>query len=63
MSVLLRLAGASGALGLGGYILNESLFDVDGGHGVVLFDTFRGVIPTPYGQVCFVCVFAQCMCA
>ena len=50
MSVLLRLAGASGALGLGGYILNESLFDVDGGHGVVLFDTFRGVIPTPYGQ-------------
>lgn len=50
MSVLIRLAQASAGLGLAGFIASESIFDVDGGHGVVLFDKLRGVIQKPYGQ-------------
>jgi prohibitin 1 len=50
MSVLIRLAQASAGIGIAGYLVSESLFDVDGGHGVVLFDRLRGVIPEPYGE-------------
>lgn len=50
MSVLIRLAQASAGLGAVGFLVNEALFDVDGGHGVVLFDRFRGVMPESYGQ-------------
>lgn len=49
-SALIRLAQASAGLGLTGYLISESIVDVDGGHGVVIFDRFRGVIPEPFGQ-------------
>lgn len=47
---MIRAAQASVGLAISAALVNESLFDVDGGHGVVLFDRLRGVIPKAYGQ-------------
>jgi prohibitin 2 len=37
-----RLAGISAAVGVGGYALSESLYNVDGGHAAVLWHRFNG---------------------
>jgi len=51
MSVLQRIAKVSLGLAGGGFILQEALFDVDGGHRVVMFDRFRGgVLDHVYGE-------------
>ncbi len=41
-SFLGRLAGASGMLGVGAWVLNESLYNVDGGHAAVIWSRFGG---------------------
>lgn len=41
-SFLGRLAGASGVLGVGAWVLNESLYNVDGGHAAVIWNRFSG---------------------
>lgn len=45
-----NLAKTALALGLGGSILNASLYTVDGGHRAVLFDRFRGVLDESVGE-------------
>lgn len=40
--VLNRLAGASAFLGVAGWALNESLYNVDGGHAAVIWHRFNG---------------------
>jgi len=47
---LITLAKVSLAGGLGLAVANESLFDVDGGECVVMFDRLRGVLPNTYGE-------------
>jgi hypothetical protein len=41
-NLLSRLAGVSAALGVGTYVLNESLYNVDGGHAAVIWNRFNG---------------------
>eukprot|EP00249_Psilotum_nudum_P012209 c23648_g1_i1 orf=260-1093(-) len=48
--VLSRLAKAALALGLGGSVLNATLYTVDGGHQAVIFDRFRGVLDRTTGE-------------
>lgn len=47
---LIQLAKAGLGLGIAGFALDQSLFDVDGGERVVMFDRFRGVLPNTYGE-------------
>jgi regulator of protease activity HflC (stomatin/prohibitin superfamily) len=47
---LVQLAKWSIGLGVSGWALQESLFDVDGGERAVMFDRFRGVLPNVYGE-------------
>jgi len=37
-------------IGFGGYFLDQSLFDVNGGERGIMFDRFRGVLPHVYGE-------------
>ncbi|KAG6544918.1 hypothetical protein Mapa_013610 [Marchantia paleacea] len=48
--VLNNIARLSVALGLGGSLLNASLYTVDGGEQAVLFDRFRGVLEETAGE-------------
>eukprot|EP01018_Ginkgo_biloba_P007558 Gb_41670 [translate_table: standard] len=45
-----NLAKTAIAFGLGGSLLNASLYTVDGGHRAVLFDRFRGVLDESVGE-------------
>jgi len=47
---LINIAKGGLVLGVGGFILDQSLFDVNGGERVVMFDRFRGVLPDVYGE-------------
>lgn len=50
-ALLSRLAGASAALGVGGFVLSESLYNVDGGHAAVIWHRFNGgVQPLTVGE-------------
>ena len=46
-ALLSRLAGASAALGVGAWALNEALYNVDGGHSAVIWHRFSGGVQ-PY---------------
>ncbi|GAB2216506.1 hypothetical protein Droror1_Dr00024280 [Drosera rotundifolia] len=50
VSFLTNLARAAVSLGLSATILNSSLYTVDGGQRAVLFDRFRGVLPTTVSE-------------
>ena len=39
-----RLAGASAAVGVGGWLMSEALYNVDGGHAAVIWHRFAGGI-------------------
>ncbi|XP_065834140.1 prohibitin 1-like [Oscarella lobularis] len=45
-----RLATFGVGLAITGGVVNSTLYTVPGGHRAVLFDRFRGVIPTPSGE-------------
>eukprot|EP00245_Coleochaete_scutata_P008709 TRINITY_DN2711_c0_g1_i1.p1 TRINITY_DN2711_c0_g1~~TRINITY_DN2711_c0_g1_i1.p1 ORF type:complete len:283 (-),score=60.03 TRINITY_DN2711_c0_g1_i1:433-1281(-) len=47
---LSNLAKVAAGLGVGGSLLQSSLYTVDGGHRAVLFDRFRGVLPETTGE-------------
>jgi len=47
---LINIAKGGLVLGVGGFMLDQSLFDVNGGERVVMFDRFRGVLPDVYGE-------------
>ena len=46
-NLLGRLAGASSMLGVGAWVLNESLYNVDGGHAAIVWNRFSGGVQ-PY---------------
>ncbi|CAN4081345.1 unnamed protein product [Withania somnifera] len=50
VSLLTNIARAAFTLGIGGAVLNSSLYTVDGGQRAVLFDRFRGVIDETVGE-------------
>ncbi|OVA20467.1 Prohibitin [Macleaya cordata] len=50
VSFLTNLARAAIGLGVGGTLLNASLYTVDGGQRAVLFDRFRGVLDETVGE-------------
>ena len=41
-ALLSRLAGISTAIGVGGWVLSESLYNVDGGHNAIIWHRFNG---------------------
>jgi prohibitin 2 len=41
-ALLSRLAGLSAAVGVGGWALSESLYNVDGGHSAIIWHRFNG---------------------
>ncbi|CAI5487255.1 unnamed protein product [Closterium sp. Naga37s-1] len=49
-AVLTNIARLAITLGVGGSLLNASLYTVDGGHRAVLFDRFRGVLEETQGE-------------
>eukprot|EP00850_Spirogloea_muscicola_P018402 SM000168S02601 [mRNA] locus=s168:156542:158779:+ [translate_table: standard] len=49
-NLLAGVARAAVALGLGGSLLNASLYTVDGGHEAVIFDRLRGVLDQTTGE-------------
>ncbi|CAN4121073.1 unnamed protein product [Withania somnifera] len=50
ISFLTNIARSAFTLGVGGFVLNSSLYTVDGGQRAVLFDRFRGVIDQTVGE-------------
>ncbi|KAF3650938.1 Prohibitin-3, mitochondrial [Capsicum chinense] len=50
VSFLTNIARAAFTLGIGGAVVNSSLYTVDGGQRAVLFDRFRGVIDDTVGE-------------
>ena len=40
--LLSRLAGVSASLGVGAWVLSESLYNVDGGHAAIIWNRFGG---------------------
>ncbi|PHT50066.1 Prohibitin-3, mitochondrial [Capsicum baccatum] len=50
VSFLTSIARAAFTLGIGGAVVNSSLYTVDGGQRAVLFDRFRGVIDDTVGE-------------
>eukprot|EP00250_Pteridium_aquilinum_P002159 c12363_g1_i1 orf=359-1186(-) len=49
-NLLQSVSRAAIALGLGGTLLNSSIYTVDGGEKAVIFDRFRGVLNTSVGE-------------
>ena len=45
--LLSRLAGVSASIGVGAWLLNESLYNVDGGHTAIIWHRFNGGVQ-PY---------------
>jgi len=41
-ALLSRLAGISGTIGVGAWVLSESLYNVDGGHAAIIWNRFNG---------------------
>lgn len=49
-AVLNRLIGLGAGLAITGAVVNSTLYNVDGGQRAVIFDRFRGVLPTVSGE-------------
>ena len=47
---LIQVAKWGLGLGLGAFVADQSIFDVDGGEAVVMFDRFRGILDEPYEE-------------
>ncbi|CCI48472.1 unnamed protein product [Albugo candida] len=48
--ILNRVAQIGSAVGLGGFAVQECLYDVDGGHRAVIFDRRTGILPKSVGE-------------